>query len=276
MNVQIRLLGLGAVACRCRRERDPVAGAAVELRRGSFPGERLQGATDAQGRVRFVNVSEGPFSIEATEAITGLTGRASGTAVRDAEVAAPVTITPSGRVTGTFLTADGQRPIPIRADHPERRRRAGLRDDGHERPVRARARSPSARSASRRGSRRTAGCGRASGQFIAEGQSVDVTVLQLPRGDGVGVRHERRRRHTCRRRVGEDPIGQLRAHGVCWRLAARWQLPLRGYPGRRFTMEAEDPVTGAKGTVQGSLAQRARVSTQRHARAVRLGARDGA
>ena len=61
--------------------------------------------------MRFVNVSEGVFSVTAEEALTGLTGRASATIVRDADVPTPVVITASGRVTGRFLTADGQTAI---------------------------------------------------------------------------------------------------------------------------------------------------------------------
>ena len=47
----------------------------------------------------------------ADEVVTGLIGRASGTIVRDNEIPQVVVIVASGRVTGTFIGADGHTPI---------------------------------------------------------------------------------------------------------------------------------------------------------------------
>ena len=61
-------------------------GAAVAPERGTFPGDRLNGTIERERSVRFVNVTEGPFSVTAEEALTGLRGRSSATIVRDAEI----------------------------------------------------------------------------------------------------------------------------------------------------------------------------------------------
>ena len=107
----------------------PVSGAAVALERGTFPADRLNGTADASGQIRFVNVSEGPFSVTAEEALTGLKGRASATIVRDTDTTTPVVITASGRVTGRFVTADGQTAIAFAQVVLTTARNAGLRDD---------------------------------------------------------------------------------------------------------------------------------------------------
>lgn len=252
--VQVRLLGLGSVAVQVQRPGGaPVTGSPVVLQRGTFPSEKLQGVTDAQGRVRFVNVSEGPFSIEATEAGTGLTGRASGRVVRDAEIASLVTITASGRVTGTFLTADGLRAIPFA--------QVSLSAGG----VQAYATTDTAGrfeltaipvgtfsveafdpASNRRG--------RASGQLVSEGQAVDVTVLQLPRGTVAGFV------------VNAD--GTTRVAGATVKLLTGGFVPtellattrpdgsfrFEGIPQGAFTLEAEDTVSGAKGQARGAIA----------------------
>ncbi len=114
VDVAIRLLGLGSVLVQARRpDGQPVINATVKVRRGTFPSDQADGITDATGARRFVNLTEGPFSVEVEEAGTGLTGRASGVIARDAEVTSIVTITASGRVTGSFLTAADSQPIPF-------------------------------------------------------------------------------------------------------------------------------------------------------------------
>ena len=68
----VQLLGLGAATIVVQApERPAVVDAAVALERGTFPRDRLSGTTDANGQLRFVNVSEGPFSVTAEEALTG-------------------------------------------------------------------------------------------------------------------------------------------------------------------------------------------------------------
>ena len=71
----VQLLGLGATTIVVRRPNgQPVAGALVALERGTFPGDRLNGTTDANGQLRFVNVSEGAFSVTAEEPLDGPVG----------------------------------------------------------------------------------------------------------------------------------------------------------------------------------------------------------
>ncbi len=70
--LSVRLLGLGAVTVTVKRPNGaPVANALVKLLRATFPGDRAEGITDASGVVRFVNITEGPFSATAEEAVTG-------------------------------------------------------------------------------------------------------------------------------------------------------------------------------------------------------------
>ncbi|MBI3860214.1 MAG: carboxypeptidase regulatory-like domain-containing protein, partial [Thaumarchaeota archaeon] len=112
VDVQIRLLGLGTVTVVVQRtDGRRVPNAVVALKRGSFPSDEAEAVSDAEGMVRFVNISEGKFGVLATELGTGLQGRASGTSVRDDEIAVVATLTASGRVSGTFVTTDGK-PIP--------------------------------------------------------------------------------------------------------------------------------------------------------------------
>ena len=129
-DIQIRLLGLGSLTVVVRRpDGVPVAGAQVRVTRSTFPSDQADGVTDASGALHFVNVSEGPVGVVATETVTGLMGRASGSVVRDAEVAIPLTITASGRVTGRFLTADTSQPIPFAQVGTDKRQRSGVCDD---------------------------------------------------------------------------------------------------------------------------------------------------
>jgi hypothetical protein len=253
VHVPIRLLGLGAVAVQVQRPGGaPVAGAAVTLRRGTFPSETLQGVTDGQGRVRFVNVSEGVFSVEATEAGTGLTGRASGSVVRDAEIASLVTITASGRVTGTFLNADGSRAIPfaqVSLSAGGVQAYATTDTSGRFELTAIPVGTFSVEAFDPASNRR----GRASGQLVAEGQTVDVTILQLPQGtvagfvvtaDGVT-------------RVGGATVKLSSSGFVRTELLATTRpdgsFRFDGIPQGTFALEAEDAVSGAKGRAEGRM-----------------------
>lgn len=253
VHVPIRLLGLGTVNVQVQRPGGAfVTGAPVVLQRATFPSEKLQGITDGQGRVRFVNVSEGQFSVEAVEPGTGLTGRASGRVVRDTEIASVVTIAASGRVTGTFLTADGLRTIPFaQISLSAGGVQAYASTDAAGRfeltaiPVGAFSVEAFDPASNRRG--------RASGQLVAEGQTVDVSILQLPRGavtgfvvnaDGVT-------------RVGGASV-RLRTGGfVATDLLATSRpdgsFRFEGIPQGAFTLEAEDSASGAKGEAGGRI-----------------------
>lgn len=113
VDVQIQLLGLGSVTVAVKRPNgEAVRNSKVILERAGFPGDRADGFTDANGSVKFVNITEGVFSVMAEEQGTGLKGRASGEVIKDHDVPVSVTITASGRVTGTFVRTDGLTPIP--------------------------------------------------------------------------------------------------------------------------------------------------------------------
>lgn len=253
VDVQIRLLGLGTVLVQARRANSqPVPNATVTLRRGTFPADQADGVTDAGGERRFVNLSEGPFSVEIEEAITGLRGRASGVVLRGGEVTAVVTLTASGRVTGTFLTADGAQTIPFaQVTLNGSGVQAYATTDAQGRfeltaiPVGAftvEANDPA-----------TGRLGRASGQLSFEGQSVDVTVLQLPRGTVAGYV------------LNADGVTGLAGANVeltassfvATRLQVTTQADgsfrIAGVSAGAFTVRAKDSVSGAEGTAHGVL-----------------------
>ena len=182
VDVQMTLVGLGNVTITVRRRDGTVVrDARVAIERGTFPRDRAEGTT-ANGTIRFVNLSEGPFSVSVEELVTGLIGRASGTILRNAETAQLVVIVASGRVTGTFVAPDGRTPVAnaqivlttrsnVRAftqtNHAGRFELlaipvGGFTVEGHD-PL-------------------TGRLGRASGELVAEGQIADVTIVEAGRG----------------------------------------------------------------------------------------------
>ena len=244
VEVTVRLLGLGGVLVQARRpDGQPVVNATVKVRRGTFPSDQADGITDATGARRFVNLTEGPFSVEVEEAGTGLTGRASGVIARDADVTSIVTITASGRVTGTFLTASDSQPIPFAQITLSG---SGIQafgtTDGAGRfeltaiPVGAftvEARDPA-----------TGRTGRAQGQMSFEGQTVDVTVV------AAAARRRGRVRAECRWR-DRDPVCSGRDLGLGFRAdqaasldEAGRQFPNRGRLGGR--LHAQGPGSGQR------------------------------
>lgn len=254
VDARIQLLGLGAATVEVRRPGGvPVAGASVTLRRATFPNDQAEGTTDAAGRVRFVNLSEGPFSVEAVEPGTGLSGRANGALVRDGEVTSIVTITASGAVTGSFRSPDGARTIPFA--------QVTLRGGGIEAYASTDANGRFALASIPVGSfvveasdPLTGRLGRASGLLVAEGQAVEVTILQLPRGSVSGFV------------FNADGVTRIPAATVSIRNGSFVPVALQAVTGGdgsfrfegvsagAFTLTAEDPVSGAKGTGSGTLA----------------------
>jgi hypothetical protein len=254
VDVQVQLLGLGSVAIVVKRTNgQTVPGAAVALERGTFPNEKLNGVTDQNGQLRFVNVSEGPFSVRAEESITGLDGRSSGSVIKDAEVSIPVTITASGRVTGTFVSAAAAAtPIPfaqvvlsIGSVQAFTTTDASGRFELLAIPVGAfvvQAHDP--------GSGRL---GRTAGELRVEGETVDVTVVQLPRGivtgwvfqaDGLTVVPGALVSLVSSGAVQTDLQANTRPDG---------SFRFEGIPSGEFTLSASDPVGGFKGTAKGRI-----------------------
>lgn len=253
VDVVVRLLGLGSVTVDVVRPGGvPVTNAVVTLQRGTFPSERLLLPTDANGRVQFLNVSEGEFSVEAIEQGTGLGGRVSGIVVRDQNVELPLTIVASGIVTGTFVTAATGAPIPFaKIALTSGNVRAFTSTDGSGRfevvaiPV-----GPFSIAAT---DVLTGRRGRGTGQLQFEGQVVDVTVVQVPRGTVVGFV------------FNADGVTRIPAARVTLTgrgtLAERLVVTTDADGGFRFEgisegsveLEAEDPVTGAKGSATGRV-----------------------
>ena len=112
VDVELRLLGLGNVDIAVVRPGGSrVTDAEVRLKRLGFPGDQADGFVDGEGKLRFVNITEGPFSVTVTEQGTGLKGLANGMIVRGGDTAVTVTLTASGTVMGKFLSAEGNEPI---------------------------------------------------------------------------------------------------------------------------------------------------------------------
>ncbi|MBY0495129.1 MAG: carboxypeptidase regulatory-like domain-containing protein [Cyanobacteria bacterium] len=94
-----------------------VSGALVTLKESGFPFETFEGVVEPsnEGVVTFENVSEGDFSVSASD-IFGRGGRVSGELPSDgATVDVTVRLTVTGTVTGRFLMPDGVTAIPFGA-----------------------------------------------------------------------------------------------------------------------------------------------------------------
>ncbi len=253
VDVQIRLLGLGNLLVQTRRPNgDIVANATVQVRRGTFPADQADGVTDVAGERRFVNLTEGPFSVEVEEALTGLRGRASGVITRDGETTAVVTITASGRVTGSFLTAADNQPVPfaqvtLRSGSVQ----AYATTDFTGRfvldaiPVGVFTVEAQDPVSGRRG--------RAQGQLAFESDATDVTIVQLPRGtvtgyvlnaDGVTG-------------IGGANVSISNSSFVPTRLQVTTRndgsFRIEGVSAGAFTLESTDPASGARGSAAGTL-----------------------
>ena len=253
VDIALRLLGLGAVTVTVKRPNGAsVPNALVKLLRATFPGDRGEGTTDANGVVRFVNLTEGPFSVTAEEAGTGLSGRASAAIVRDGDVALPVIITASGGVTGTFVSADGGRPIAFAQIVLAG---AGVQayattDAGGHFVLNAIPVGPfSVEGFDALTGRR----GRATSQLQAEGQTVDVTIFEAPRGSVTGVV------------VNADGVAPVPASRVTLVSSSFIETRLQatalangsfrfdGVAAGSFRLEATDPVSGFTGSATGTL-----------------------
>ena len=253
VDVDVQLLGLGAATIVVRRPTgQPVAGAAVTLERGTFPADRLNGTTNGSGQIRFANVSEGVFSVAAEEPLTGLAGRSSATIVRDAEVTTPVVITASGGVTGRFLTADGATAIAfaqivLSASGAQ----AFTTTDAAGRFELAAI--PVGRFTVEALDPNSGRLGRASDQLLFEGHSVDVTILQLPRGvvtglvlqaDGTTVVSGATVTIASTGSIRTELQANTRPDGA---------FRFEGIPAGEFTLTAREPLGGFTGTARGRV-----------------------
>jgi hypothetical protein len=253
VDVAVTLLGLGAVRVQVKRPNGVVVpNALVRVDRATFPADAAQGTTDPDGVVRFLNLTEGAFGVMAEEQGTGLKGRASGVIVRDGEITVPVVITASGRVTGTFVTAADARPIPFaQVALSSGSVQAYTATDASGRfellavpvgPFSIEANDPA-----------TGRVGRATGELIAEGETVDVTVVQVPRGTVTGIV------------VNADGVTPVAGAGVDLigrgPIATKLQATARndgtfrfeGVSAGGFDLKATDPVSGFDGTAKGTV-----------------------
>ncbi len=253
VDITVQLLGLGATTITVRRtDGQAVPGALVSLERGTFPNDRLDGTADANGRLRFVNLSEGIFSVTAEEPVTGLSGRASGTIVRDADVAAAVVITAAGRVIGTFLSADGTTPIPfaqVVLTTGDVRAFTATNAAGRFELLAV----PVGRFTVEASDPLTGRLGRGAGELFVEGQSVDVAVLQIPRGVVRGLVVQ-----ADGTTAVPAAVVKIRSGGAIrteLQATARDDGSFRfeGIPAGELILEAEDPLGGFAGTATAVL-----------------------
>jgi hypothetical protein len=111
--IDIRLLGRGSMRIKVLNADGSIEpGAEVNLKGTGFPFDTAVGSTDAEGFLTLANLSEGRYAITATgSAARG--GRVSAEIVSDgASAEAVVILAAYGRVTGTFMKADGLTPVP--------------------------------------------------------------------------------------------------------------------------------------------------------------------
>ena len=93
----------------------PVDSAFVRLRETRFPGREFEGAASEsnQGVVRFDNVFEGPVSAEASDVYARGGRGASVLSGPGATLELKVRLSMTGRVSGTFVQADGVTPAAV-------------------------------------------------------------------------------------------------------------------------------------------------------------------
>lgn len=252
-DVHVRLLGLGSATIVVRRPNGvPVANALVRLERGSFPHDRADGQTDADGIIHFTNLTEGIVSVTAEELLTGLRGRASGTILRGTVVTVPLTISGSGRVTGRFLTADGNQSIPFAQVvlTSGSVQAFGTTDSSGAFELLA---IPLGRFSVEASDQLTGRLGRATGELLFEGQTVSVTILQLPRGTVSGiVLNADDATPVAAARVALRSLSAIRTE---LQATARADGGFRfdGIPEGAFEIVATDPVSGFQGRATGRI-----------------------
>jgi hypothetical protein len=187
--VPIVLLGHGRVEVSVAGAAGPVASAAVELRRGTFPGDVHTGQAGPDGRLVFDGgdaVSEGRFSVSAFDPASGARGFASGEIEGPGAAVAVEVVLPNaaGAVEGRFLLPDGA-PIP----NAQVRLSAGRGDafsvtgpDGRY----AFAGVPIGALSVEAFDPRTARRGQAHGSLFANGQTIALDVVAVAQGTVLG------------------------------------------------------------------------------------------
>ncbi|RIL00281.1 MAG: hypothetical protein DCC71_18835, partial [Proteobacteria bacterium] len=229
----------------------PVAGAAIEVQQGGFPGERFGGVSDADGELALANLFEGSYSAHA-RAVAGATaseGRAGASVQAGVESLAVVRLGGAGAIRGRFVALDRTTPIGFAqvrigevgfaaTDADGRFEVAGVPLGTH-RVVAQDA--------------LTGRLGIASVPLTAAGQIAEVLVVERALGelfgaviDGFGSRSVPGAHVTLRVADGVSPQRTVTADpsGV-------FSFP--GTPAGAFTLSAEDPATDFQGAASGVL-----------------------
>ena len=189
-DMTIRLLGRGTLGIEVRGVNGLLAGAAVRVTAGGYPNEVREGVTGPNGRIVLAGgdaLFEGPVSVRATDPQFGVSGFASGTITRDAQLELVVEIpNQSGVVEGRFLNAPGTQPIPnaqIRLSSSGGEAFATTLADGSFRFEGVRMGGVSLEAFDPVTARR----GKATGTLSSHGQLLSLEIRQVPQGSVRGV-----------------------------------------------------------------------------------------
>ena len=112
--VTVPLLGRGNVEVLVTRaDGTPVPGAVVEAEGGQFPNDTVNGVADAEGRIVFSNVFEGPYGVCANGVIglTRVAGREGALVVRGDTASVTVRLSATATIQGQFVQNDGVTPV---------------------------------------------------------------------------------------------------------------------------------------------------------------------
>lgn len=110
----VRLLGKGILEVTVLASTGiPADGARVEIQQGTFPGDRFEGITGAEGMIRFQNLFEGSYAVAASFASgpTTLMGRMAAVVARDHTAQVTVGLGATATLRGTFSRRDLVTPI---------------------------------------------------------------------------------------------------------------------------------------------------------------------
>ncbi|MCI0438824.1 MAG: carboxypeptidase regulatory-like domain-containing protein [Chloroflexi bacterium] len=251
---EVRLLGLGDVSVTVVRPNGlPVPNADLTLKRGTFPNDTASAITNGDGEAQFFNITEGLFGVTAVEQGTGLKGAASGTVIKDDLVELTITIKASGTVRGKFVSASGQTPIAnaqVALDSAEGIAAFTSTDAGGRFELSA---IPVGRFTVEGFDPLTRVSGRANGEVRFEGDLVEVTVIQLPRGTVEGA---------VLQGDGSTPVpgapvtistSGFGATTIQATTRSDGGFRFEGVPAGSFTLRAIDPLSGFNGEAAGSL-----------------------
>lgn len=112
--ISLTLLGRGsAEVLVLKADGSPASGATVEILGGQFPRDSADGVTNANGRMVFSNLYQGPYGVSAsmTVGLTRVAGRAGVLVSLNETASTTIRLSATATITGTFVASDGVTPI---------------------------------------------------------------------------------------------------------------------------------------------------------------------